>query len=65
MDKLLSEDGSSSNAVLNVPESSVSDSFRRSNVQENKILRVAEANPIAGSMSFPYVKNYKKNNTKE
>ncbi|KAJ0020057.1 hypothetical protein Pint_31398 [Pistacia integerrima] len=48
VDKLLREDGSSSNAVLKVPDSLVSDSFQRSNVQENKNLRVAEADPIAG-----------------
>ncbi|XP_044488967.1 DExH-box ATP-dependent RNA helicase DExH7, chloroplastic isoform X2 [Mangifera indica] len=48
VDKLLSEDGSSSNAVLDVPDSLVSDTFQRSNVQENKYLTVAEADPIGG-----------------
>lgn len=59
VDKLLSEDGSSSNAVLDVPDSLVSDTFQRSNVQENKYLTVAEADPIGGSMSFPFVKKNK------
>ncbi|KAK0589636.1 hypothetical protein LWI29_016618 [Acer saccharum] len=65
VDRLLSGDGSSTTAPVDVPTTSPSDPSQKPSVQVNKNLRVAAAHPIAESERVKYAKEAESSHLKQ